>query len=256
MQINWFTVVAEMLNFLILVWLLKRFLYKPILKAIDERENKIAAQLKDAETKKTEATKEQEEFKKKNDQFDLQRKGLMDKAVSDTNVERDKLLDAARKDAIALRTKLEKAAADAQESRNREIAQKTQEEVLAIARKALAEVASSSLEAQSVQVFLKRLSGATEDERKQFIGAFKVSGSKIVVQSAFELSADQRASIGGAINGILGSTGELQFTTVPGLISGIELSSDGFKLAWSLSEYLNSLEKSMATEAVKKPAEA
>ena len=45
MLINWFTVCAQAINFLILVWLLKRFLYKPILHAIDEREKGIAAQL-------------------------------------------------------------------------------------------------------------------------------------------------------------------------------------------------------------------
>ena len=38
MRINRFTVFAQAINFLILVWLLKRFLYKPILHAIDERE--------------------------------------------------------------------------------------------------------------------------------------------------------------------------------------------------------------------------
>lgn len=40
MLIDWFTVIAELVNFLILVWLLKRFLYEPVLKAIDEREKK------------------------------------------------------------------------------------------------------------------------------------------------------------------------------------------------------------------------
>ena len=49
MLIDWFTVGAQALNFLILVWLLKRFLYKPILHAIDEREKGIAAQLASSE---------------------------------------------------------------------------------------------------------------------------------------------------------------------------------------------------------------
>jgi len=38
MLIDWFTVVAQVINFLILVWLMKRFLYKPILNAIAARE--------------------------------------------------------------------------------------------------------------------------------------------------------------------------------------------------------------------------
>ncbi len=49
MLIDWFTVGAQALNFLILVWLMKRFLYKPILNAIDAREKKIAAELADAD---------------------------------------------------------------------------------------------------------------------------------------------------------------------------------------------------------------
>ena len=57
MLINWFTVLAQAINFLILVWLLKRFLYKPILHAIDEREKGIATQLAQAEAKEAEAQK-------------------------------------------------------------------------------------------------------------------------------------------------------------------------------------------------------
>ncbi|MCK7510100.1 MAG: hypothetical protein MZV70_42750 [Desulfobacterales bacterium] len=61
------------LNFLILVWLLKRFLYKPILDAIDAREKRIAAELADADANKAEARKERDEFQHKNEEFDQQR---------------------------------------------------------------------------------------------------------------------------------------------------------------------------------------
>ena len=44
MLIDGFTVGAQVLNFLILVWLMKRFLYQPILDAIDAREQRIAAE--------------------------------------------------------------------------------------------------------------------------------------------------------------------------------------------------------------------
>ena len=55
MLIDWFTVGAQVLNFLVLVWLMKRFLYKPILDAIDAREKGIATELADADAKKAEA---------------------------------------------------------------------------------------------------------------------------------------------------------------------------------------------------------
>ena len=60
MQINWFTVIAQIINFLILVWLMKKYLYKPILQAIDEREKKIATELADAKSKVAEAKSEQD----------------------------------------------------------------------------------------------------------------------------------------------------------------------------------------------------
>src|SRR6202035_1192261 len=99
MLIDWFTVGAQALNFVILVWLMKRFLYKPILNAIDAREKKIAAELADAGAKKAEAQKEKDDFKHKNEEIDQQRVALMTKATEDAKAERQRLFDEARKKA-------------------------------------------------------------------------------------------------------------------------------------------------------------
>lgn len=250
MQISWFTVIAQIVNFIVLVWLLKRFLYKPILKAIDEREKKIAGQIKDAEAKDALAKKEQAEFSKKNESFDKKKKELMDKAIAETNEERQKLLESARNEATELRSKLDKSLKEMQENLNLDITQKTQQEVFAIARKTLADLASESLEEQSVNIFIKRLNDLKKEEKKQFVEAFK-SGSNlpdgkqdsILIQSAFDLPAKQQTDIKSAVNEILGAKPQFQFKTAPEIISGIELTSNGYKLAWSISEYLNSLQK-------------
>ena len=102
MLIDWFTVGAQALNFLILVWLMKRFLYKPILHAIDEREKQIATELANADKKKAEAQKESDEFKHKNEEFDQQRAALLSKATDEAKSERQRLLDEARQAATAL----------------------------------------------------------------------------------------------------------------------------------------------------------
>ena len=105
MLIDWFTVGAQALNFIILVWLLKRFLYKPILNAVDAREKRIAAELADADAKKAEAQKERDEFQHKNEEFDQQRAALLSKATDEAKAERQRLLDEARKAADALSAK-------------------------------------------------------------------------------------------------------------------------------------------------------
>jgi len=102
MLIDWFTVGAQALNFLILVWLMKRFLYKPILNAIDTREKLIAAELADAAAKKPKHKKDRDEFQHKNEEFDQQRAGLLGKATDEAKAERQRLLEEARKAADAL----------------------------------------------------------------------------------------------------------------------------------------------------------
>src|ERR1700689_2370801 len=105
MLIDWFTIGAQALNFLILVWLLKRFLYKPILNAIDAREKRIAAELADADAKKAEAQKDRDEFQHKSEAFDQQRAALLSKGTDEANAERQHLLDDARKASDALSAK-------------------------------------------------------------------------------------------------------------------------------------------------------
>lgn len=264
MQINWFTVIAQIVNFLVLVWLLRRFLYKPILNAIDEREKKIESQLKDADNRESKAKKEQDEFKKKNEEFDQEKKERMDKAVVETNVERDKLLEIARNEADELRVKLQKSLSEMQENLNHDIVQKTQLEVFAIARKTLADLASQSLEEQSTTLFIKRLNDLKKDEKQQFIKAFKSESSPILIGSAFDLSKKQQTEIQKTVTEILGKKTHFQFKTEPEIINGIELTSNGYKVAWSISEYLNSLQKNiseivktkiMKDETNKKPIE-
>src|ERR1700679_1223290 len=96
MLIDWFTVGAQALNFLVLVWLMKRFLYKPVLHAIDEREKRVAAELADAASKRAEADTEREEFQKKQAEADEQHDALLKKATDEADAERRRLLDAAR----------------------------------------------------------------------------------------------------------------------------------------------------------------
>src|SRR5471030_2936510 len=96
MLIDWFTFGAQTLNFLILVWLLRRFLYQPILDAIDTRERSIATTLADADAKHASAQKERAEYEQKNAQIDQQRTELLRQATADARTQGTALLDAAR----------------------------------------------------------------------------------------------------------------------------------------------------------------
>jgi F-type H+-transporting ATPase subunit b len=157
MLIDWFTVGAQALNFLILVWLMKRFLYQPILRAIDARETRIAAQLADADAKKAEAQKERDDFRHKNEDFDQQRAALLSKAADEAKAERQRLLDEARQAADALSAKRQEALRNDARNLNQAVSRRTQQAVFAIARKAMMDLATTSLEERLGEVFTRRL---------------------------------------------------------------------------------------------------
>jgi F-type H+-transporting ATPase subunit b len=245
MLIDWFTVGAQSLNFLILMWLMKRFLYKPILNAIDAREKLVAKKLADADVKKTEAQKERDEFQKKNEEFDQQRAALLIKATDEAKAERQRLLDDARKAADVLSAKRQEALRSNAQNLNQAISRLTQKEVFAITRKALGDLATVSLEERMGEVFDRRLR-TLDDQAKSLLGeALKKNSEPVLLRSTFELPASQRAAIQNALNETFSAEIHVRFETTPDLVSGIELATNGQKIGWSIKDYLTSLEKSV-----------
>jgi F-type H+-transporting ATPase subunit b len=243
MLIDWFTVGAQVVNFLILVWLLKHFLYRPILDAIDAREKKIAEALADADAQKADAQKERDTFRSKNEAFDSQRDGLLSKATEDAKVERLRLLDEARQAADALSAKRQETLKNEAHGLNQAISRRTRQEVFAIARKALTDLAATNLEERLADVFTRRLQEMDDLSKKDLGETLKSASGPVRVRSAFDLPAAQRTAIQNALNATFSSDIPVHFETAPDLISGIELAMNGYKVAWSIADYLTSLEK-------------
>lgn len=252
MDIDWFTVSAQVVNFLILVWLLKRFLYKPILDAIDAREERIAAELAGADAKQAEAQKERDEFRQKNEAFDDQRAGLLTVATDEVSAERKRLLDAARAAADAASAQRRDALNREQQSLNDEISRRTREEVFAVARKTLTDLAGASLEARMCDVFTRRLRGLNGEAKALFAKGLTASGPALV-RSAFELQTEQQEAIRVALGETFSVEADVRFETTPDVICGIELTANGRKVAWSITDYLGSLSQSVG-ELLRQPS--
>jgi F-type H+-transporting ATPase subunit b len=247
MVVDWFTVGAQVLNFLVLVWLLKRYLYRPILDAIDAREKRIAQELASADAKKAEAMKEQDEFKRKNEVFDQQRAALLSKAKDEAKAERQRLIEEAWQAADALSAKRRKMLVDEARNLNEAVATRAAQEVFSIARKALKDLAAVGLEDRITDVFTQRLRELGGEEKATLLAAIKAASEPTLVRSAFDLSREQRTAVGSAVDETFESEVRLRFETAPELISGIELIAGGQKLAWSIEDYLGSLEASVST---------
>lgn len=244
MLIDWFTVSAQVINFLILVWLLKRLLYAPVLAAIDAREKKIAARLAEAAAGAAKAQSERDELRRQTESFGHERETLMRTAVDEANLERQRLVEAARNDAQNLRTRLLEAEANERVQFNRRFLEHAQEELFAMARKVLSDLAGVALQERMIDVFEAHLRQPGAHWREAAGAALSVPSTtpkNVLIRSAFELSAARRANLTLTVRECLGENVSVRFEDSPRLVCGLELNVEGLKLAWSVDDYLTSL---------------
>jgi F-type H+-transporting ATPase subunit b len=243
MLIDWFTVGAQAVNFIILVWLLKRFLYRPILNSIDAREKKMANELAAADCQKIQAQKSRDEFDRKNEQFSKDRDALMANAALEVKAERERLLDEARNEANQLLAKQRTAARNEATGLIDHMMRLAATEVFDVARQALNDLASTTLEERLGEIFTRRLREMSPEAKRLFGAALKASNAAAVVRSRFDLAAQQKATIQNALNETFAADIRLAFETAADHICGIELTAGGQRLSWSIAGYLGALEE-------------
>jgi F-type H+-transporting ATPase subunit b len=129
---------------------------------------------------------------------------------------------------------------------NLAIRRRAQEEVFAIARKALAELATTELEERVCEVFVRQLRELDGLAKEKLATAIVTATAPALVRSAFDLPEAQRTRVAETLDAIFSTEVRVQFETAPDLISGIELSASGQKVAWSIADFLTTLEKSVA----------
>jgi F-type H+-transporting ATPase subunit b len=242
MLIDWFTVGAQVLNFLILVWLLQHFLYKPVLAAIDAREKRIADQLADSTAKLADAQKEHDEFDAKNKAIDEQRNALFTKATEEAKTEHDRLIGEAKKEADTSRTEQAAALKSDNARLSKEITRTAADEVFGIARKTLSELSTVSLEERMAEVFTRRLREIDPQGKATMGAAIKASNDPALIRSTFDQPADQKDAIQNAINETFAADVRIRFETTPDGVCGIELTAGGQKIAWTIANYLDALD--------------
>lgn len=244
MLIDWFTVGAQAVNFLILVWLMKRFLYQPVLAAIDAREKKIAGELQQAADAKVQAEKEREDLRTQTQTLQGQREQLLRAAAAEADAQRKHLLENARKESQELRSKSIAALTAEQAELKLEVVSRTRQAAFALTRRTLADLADAGLEDQMLEAFVRRVAGLNDTQKAQIIPPPASPHSReAVLRSAFELTPEQRARMAAACKQWPCAGATLRFETSPGLISGLELIVDGQKISWNVSAYLAAVQE-------------
>src|SRR6266498_39271 len=245
MLIDWFTVGAQFINFIVLVLLMKRFLYRPILEAMTARDQRIMTTLDAAARKNIEAEKGLALLKQREEALEAQKMVLLKTATDEADQRRKQLIAAAREEVSSLQTRWHEAFAKEKDQLRHDLTLRVQAEVLAIARNVLKELASTSLEEAIARQFIRKLQDFPDQERKEIVAVLKNSDPAATVRSVFPMPAPLRLEIERAIREQLWPAASVRFETTPDVLGGVELLTAGHKVCWSIEAYLASLEKSL-----------
>lgn len=246
MQDFWFTLIAQIMNFLVLVWLLHRFLYGRIVRAMDEREAKIASRLEEAARKRAEAEKEAEDYREKNQELEEQREQVLAQVRSEAESRRQELIDQARAEADQMQAQWFEALEREKQGLLREFRERTGQQVLTIARRTLKDLAGAELEQQMLAVFLERIRHMEPGEQQAMALAIRSSDREVEFRSAFPLAPEGRERVTETLREHLEDGVVVRFEVEPQLRCGVELRAHSHRLVWNLESYLDGLEEAFS----------
>ncbi len=237
MSIDWITVVAQIANFLVLLWLLKRFLYRPILDGIDAREKEIAERMSEATVIRESAQATEADYQTQIASLRQGREGLMEESRQAAEAERDALLAEANTQIARERQEREKQRAEEALRYSRELHDTGAHALVSLTRKALKDLSDETLEQRIVSQAAAR-SAAMSEQLKQAAG--EQTNAKITTQ--YPLPQDLQEKLITEFKQTLPNCG-LTFTVDPEQSPGLNFRLGGAQLGWTVDSYMNGLEE-------------
>ena len=250
MHIDWITVVAQIINFLILVWLLQRFLYRPIVDAMDGREKRIAARLREASEREAAAGEEIRAYRQRQAQFDEEKGALLARAEDDLRRQMEHREQAARQEVARLRAQWLQQVDEERTSFLHDMRQRSAAHVLALSRRVLADLADIPLEEQMMRALARHLEALAPTDLGRLRQAARDAGGRIIVRSRFVIDPQQRPLLTGAIRRQIAPETDamIEWTTDPAMTGGIALVIGNHSLDWTLDHWLDELEHRLGQE--------
>lgn len=242
MQIDWITVAAQIVNFLVLAWLLHRFLYGPIVRAMERREQRIAQRLSDAAQKREEAESEARAFHRQQAELEDRREAILAAAQEAADAERRRLIEEARQDVETQK----QAWLDSMDQQRgeflRTIRQRAQDHFFALARRALGDLADAELEERMSRVFQTRLAALDASEKSRLAEGGRKANGVATIRSAFALTPEVQDEIRKTVQDEILPDAAVRFERDQGVLCGLELKMGGQTVSWSLAGYFEALE--------------
>jgi F-type H+-transporting ATPase subunit b len=238
MGLDWSTFLLELINFLILIWILKHFLYAPVKAAIEARRERVESVLTEANARRTEAERMRQDCEACQQAWEQDR--AQARAVLDQELaaERKRRLDEQQAELDGRRDR----ATILEERRVREAERRHQEAALALAvafgSRLLARIANPALEARLVDMVIEDLPNLSEAHRKALTAAAERAPATVRVQSAYPLIDHQRAALEAALTTAAGRDLRFKVDQNPALLAGLRIDAGPLVMRANLRDEL------------------
>lgn len=248
MGIDLFTFTAQVINLIILLFLLRKFLYIPVLKAVDERQKLISAELNSAKNARRRAELSAREYENKMQELETQKQTILLQAKEQAEKLSKQLQSDAKKQYQKSQKQWKERLLSEQDNFETALQKTVAEHFNRFAQKALQEMAGAEVNNLMLQQLKEKIKRTTLRERADFANAF--SGKKIVIESAKTLSTESKKDLETFLHQQWNLPENLKFSYVtnPELISGLALQAQEQRIEWSLSGYLQDFRKNMNDE--------
>lgn len=239
MEWNWSTFVLEIVNFLVLVWILQRFLYRPVLDIIAERQKAIQARLDEAHRLSTESETLRDSYGSRLDEWEKERAEAREKLDREIEVERNDRLEALARELETEKEKSRVVNARKDEERRRETERQALRQAAAFSARLLEGAAGPELEQRLVAVLLRDLQDLSESRIAEFREQWDRGAPDFVdVTSGYELGASQQESLTEALQRVVGEPVEVRFRVDTDLIAGLRIVAGSWILAANVQDEL------------------
>jgi F-type H+-transporting ATPase subunit b len=236
-EIDWLTATAQIVNFLVLVWLLKRFLYRPVIDAMDRREARINARLEEAAERERSASEAESGYNREREELERERQAVLDAARNEAESLRRQLMTEAREAAENEREGWHEEVRRERDDFLRALRREAAEGIADTAARVLSDLAGERLDTVVAERFLARL-----DELDEKTLAPLRKAASLEVTTAFAANDRLRDRLTTGIHAALGNGPELTFHHRPQLGAGVEIRAEGARIGWNLERYLDALE--------------
>ena len=224
MHIDWWTLALQIVNVLVLIWILARFFFRPVVNIVAKRQEEANKLLADAAVVRQEAADARSDANKARAEIGAERDGLIAEARKSAQMEKANLLAQSSQEIAKLHSEVEAAIARDGIAAGQAIIARASELSVEIAQRLLRRFPSKIILSAFLDGLCQELRALSSEERESFTSA-TAADHAIEVVTATPLSKEEIKHVCDALKAAVGSEPPFKFRIDPALIAGIELHS-------------------------------